>query len=424
MRYITILIAITFHLSIMGDAFYERSPIDYENGKEDNEVVRLQKKLDSGLNLDYDSQHGYLNAVLKALNIPVSSQTLVFSKTSFHRKLISTHNPRAIYFNKNTYIGWVDGARVLEVGVADKNLGAVFYTFTQSKTEKPKFVRDDSCLSCHASGRTQNEPGFFIRSVFPDKDGEPVSRAGEDRVDHTTPIDLRWGGWFVTADNFNSPHRGNGYVKKDGPYKVSPVSAKSLNDLSNFFDSEKYLTSTSDIQALMALEHQVKMHNLFTTTKFRSLHALHNEKVINEALGETGRRDLTKRILNNAATEILDYMLYENEISLKGNEFSGIEKFRQDFASMAPRDSKGRSLAELSFDRKMGKFSCSWLIYCDSFLGLPVELKEIVLQRLIKILTGEIIPDKYIHVRKSRDEIHAILLETHADYKAQFEASK
>ena len=412
---LTLVIPVSF-----GDAFYERSPVDYENGKESNEIVRLQKKLDNGLKLEHDSQYGYLKSVLAALDIPVSSQVLVFSKTSFHRKIISPYNPRAMYFNKNTYLGWIDGAKVLEIGVADKNLGAVFYTFSQSKSKKLQFKRDDSCLSCHASGRTQNEPGFFIRSVFPDKTGEPIARAGEDRVDHTTPLELRWGGYFVTAEKFKNPHRGNGYTEQDSNYDIESKEARTFDDLSSFFDPDKFLAKTSDVQALMAMEHQVKMHNLFTTTKFRSMHALHNEKVINEALGETGRRDLTKRILNNAANEILDYMLFENELSIKGVEIVGTSVFRNDFAKVSPKASSGNSLSELTFKNSMAKYPCSWLIYSDSFTGIPAELKEIVLTSLIDILVGEVIPDKFIHLRKSREDIHKILMETHPEYVAQF----
>ena len=420
MQFILVTVFMVFISLAHGDSFYERSPVDYENGEESNEIVELQKKINAGLKLKHDSKHGYLKSVLEALNIPVSSQVLVFSKTSLHRKLISTYNPRAMYFNKNTYIGWVDGAQVLEIGVADKNLGAVFYTFPQNKKEKLKFSRDDSCLSCHVSGRTQNEPGFFIRSVFPDENGEPIARAGEDRVDHTTPIEHRWGGYFVTADKFKTPHRGNGYTKQNSNYEIISKEAHSFADLKSFFDPDKFLTNTSDVQALMAMEHQVKMHNIFTTTKFRSMHALHNEKVINKALGETGRREQTKRILSNAANEILEYMLFESELSIKGVEIVGVSAFRNSFSAIAPKSSSGSSLSELSFENRISKFPCSWLIYSDSFKGLPPELKEIVLDRLIDILVGEEVPDKYIHLRRTRTDIHKILMDTHLAYAAQY----
>lgn len=415
--------SILFSMSILlapglqAEGFYERAPIDYENGKEDNEISRLQEKLNKGFELEYDEKHGYLPAVLKALDIPVSSQTLVFSKTSLHRKIISPDEPRAIYFNENTYIGWVQDADVLEIGVADKNLGAVFYVLDQSKSKKPEFERDDTCLSCHASGRTGNEPGFFIRSVVPDEEGEPISRAGEDRVNHTTPLEDRWGGWFVTAEELNISHRGNDVAEDDGVYKIESKPAKKLSDLSEFFDSSCYLTDTSDIEALLALEHQVEMHNLLVQTKFRSMHALHNEKVINEALGETGRRDLTKRILNNAADEIIDYMLFTEEVSLGKMVIKGDKKFSRDFCQNKPKSSNGKSLYDFDFSKRILVLPCSWGIYSDSFEGLPVELQELVLQKLKSLLNGSELPDKFIHLRKHKGEIHKILMETHKAYR-------
>ena len=53
--------------------------------------------------------------VLTALEVPVSSQMLVFSKTSFQYLHISPEHPRALYFNDDVYVGSVlvelDGAK-------------------------------------------------------------------------------------------------------------------------------------------------------------------------------------------------------------------------------------------------------------------------------------------------------------------------
>ncbi len=47
-------------------------------------MARLQQRLERGeVKLDDDETTGYLTAVLKELQIPVSSQGVVFSKTSF-----------------------------------------------------------------------------------------------------------------------------------------------------------------------------------------------------------------------------------------------------------------------------------------------------------------------------------------------------
>jgi len=181
--------------SLWAEGLYERSVINYEETKGDNCIIELQKKIDNGsVNLEYDRKYGYLKSLLDTLNVNQSSQTLVFSKTSFHRKLISPSNPRALYFNENTYIGWVNGAHLLEIAVVDKKLGAVFYTLEQEKLKKPSFKRNDSCLNCHASSRTGGEPGFFVRSVFPDKSGNPIASAGENRITHKDKVRDRWGG--------------------------------------------------------------------------------------------------------------------------------------------------------------------------------------------------------------------------------------
>ncbi len=48
-----------------------------------------------------------------------------------------------------------------------------FYTLEQASSKEPKLVRDrGGCLSCHASMRTQNVPGFLVRSVYADGAGQ------------------------------------------------------------------------------------------------------------------------------------------------------------------------------------------------------------------------------------------------------------
>ncbi|HYV30481.1 MAG TPA: hypothetical protein VEO53_05155, partial [Candidatus Binatia bacterium] len=68
--------------SALGDS--EERIIHYEatEGLTDP-VARLQKRLAEGTTrLKFEAQRGYLRSLLEALRIPVSSQGLVFSKTS------------------------------------------------------------------------------------------------------------------------------------------------------------------------------------------------------------------------------------------------------------------------------------------------------------------------------------------------------
>ncbi len=81
---------------------YSDAPIFYRSEDISDPVTLLQRRLDAGTaRLEFDSQsHGYLRSVLKLLDLPVSSQTLVFSKTSFQYPKISPEHPRALYFKR------------------------------------------------------------------------------------------------------------------------------------------------------------------------------------------------------------------------------------------------------------------------------------------------------------------------------------
>src|SRR4051812_8844323 len=67
-----------------------QSPFDFTHGSMaytsaplDDPISRLQERINSGeTKLNFDPQHGYLESLLDSLNIPRTSQTLVFSKTS------------------------------------------------------------------------------------------------------------------------------------------------------------------------------------------------------------------------------------------------------------------------------------------------------------------------------------------------------
>src|SRR5262245_6581451 len=85
---------------------FDREPIHYRTAEADNAVSRLQKRLDGQLRLGFDEKTGYLRSLLGQLQVPVSSQTLVFSKTSLQRNRIAPQTPRALYFNDDVYVGF------------------------------------------------------------------------------------------------------------------------------------------------------------------------------------------------------------------------------------------------------------------------------------------------------------------------------
>src|SRR5690349_1075015 len=97
------------------DSDFDHGFIAYSKTAPSDPVAQLQRRLDSGeIKLDADDRLGYLPAILRALNISTSSQGLVFSKTSFQFAQIGPNNPRALYFNDDVYVGYVQGSRLLE----------------------------------------------------------------------------------------------------------------------------------------------------------------------------------------------------------------------------------------------------------------------------------------------------------------------
>jgi len=70
-------------------------PLDHEAIQYATRPVRdpvhmLGERIAKGeVKLEFDETHGYLRGLLKALEVPIESQVLVFSKTSFQAALIS-----------------------------------------------------------------------------------------------------------------------------------------------------------------------------------------------------------------------------------------------------------------------------------------------------------------------------------------------
>src|SRR5688500_645780 len=187
---------------------FERAPINYSRRSGDNRVTRLMADLHAGVkSLKHEANVGYLRSLLTALDVPQSSQTLVFSKTSLQRQRISPATPRALYFSDDTYVGFCRDGDVLEISTVDNELGAMFYTLDQTDKAASRITRQtDNCLICHGSSTTKGVPGFVVRSVYSDGGGYPILSSGTYRTDHTSPFHQRWGGWYVTGTHGSQKH--------------------------------------------------------------------------------------------------------------------------------------------------------------------------------------------------------------------------
>ncbi len=407
----------------------EHRAIRYRSTQPSDPIARLQRRIDAGeIALSREPGHGYLSALLRNLEIPVLSQGLVFSKTSFHRDLISPKTPRALYFNDHTYVGWVPHAENLEIATLDPQLGTVFYTLDQ-RQEPPRFVRrTHECLQCHSAGRTQRVPGLVLRSVFTNEQGRPA-RFGQNIVlTDATPFADRWGGWYVSGTHGAMLHRGNQARTGTGNSKQPDLKkGANVTDLGQLFDPTSYLAPHSDIVALMLLQHQAHLHNVMTRANFDTRVALAETpgSAVNRTLeaDESDFEELSEeaRMRVGKATEALvRALLFAGEAPLR-SQVRGTTSFARDFAARGPHDRKGRSLRELDLRRRLLRYPCSYLIHSEQFDGLPRPTREYVYRRLWQVLDGK---DNEVGFRHLTDEDRAALIEILTDTRPGFAAAQ
>jgi hypothetical protein len=337
-------------------------PINYRSSELNDPVAKLEKRLERGdVKLHYDSRHGYLKSVLAALHVSVSSQALVFSKTSFQYPNINPEAPRALYYNDDVYVGQVHDGKFLEFVSFDPLQGAIFYVMDEHRDKHPRFERSEiDCIQCHVAPSTKGIPGVMLRSVFTKPDGTANGAARTYVTGQESPIAQRWGGWYVTA--------------KSG----SEGSMANQESLSEHVDAGGYLTRSSDIVALMVLAHQTQMHNWITLTTYQTRIALADPKQKPEDVRKT---------VEAPAEQMVRYLLFANEIPLQ-NPIGGTSDFARQFAARGPRDGKGRSLRDFDLEKRIFKYPCSYLIYSEAFDAIPSPAKDYIYRRLFDILSG------------------------------------
>jgi hypothetical protein len=395
-------------------ASFENEPISYYETEVNDPVAELSRKIEKGeVKLKYDSKHGYLPAVLELLDIPVSSQTLVFSKTSLQLSRINPRRPRAIYFNDDVYIGFCQHGDVIELATTDAQQGAQFYTLKQKQGKEPKFVRDrGQCLVCHANTRTQNVPGYLIRSVFVDRAGHPILGSGTFTTDHTSPFEERWGGWYVTGSHGEMRHMGNVISVEDE--KSDFEAGANLKTLEELISTKPYLTSHSDIVALMVLEHQTQMHNAIAAANFETRQAIYQSLQINELLEREPDflSESAQRRISASADRVLSYLLMCDEFPLK-SAVAGTSDFTTEFTALGKKDAAGRSLRDFDLQTRLFKYPCSYLIESPAFDALPQQVRTLTIKRLLDVLEGRDTDEKWSHLTPElRGSILEILKET------------
>jgi hypothetical protein len=312
--------------------------------------------------LAYDADDdGYLKSLLQALDIPQESQVLPFTRSSFLANLISPQQPRAIYFTDDVAVSIAQGGRVMELIANDANGGPAFYTFATARQGNPRFQQEVAlCTYCH--NRTSPAASMWIvASIAADGAGVPIRRGGDpsfDLTDHGTAFENRWGGWYVTGLTGAMRHQGNTVLP---PVERELPIGQGLNvtNLSGRFDVQQLLQPTSDVVALMTLEHQAGFIN-----RAAALNADYSEA---------------------RADELAAYMTFTGETPLPG-PVTGNSGFTARFAAPGPRDAAGRSLRDFDLKTRLFRHPLSYMIHSSAFDALLPQPKARVLQRLEEIL--------------------------------------
>ncbi|MEJ0008984.1 MAG: hypothetical protein WDM77_22120 [Steroidobacteraceae bacterium] len=352
-----------------------------------NAIARLEQRLAAGeVKLTYAAPRGYLDSLLAALNIDASSQTLVYSKTSFQTGFINAATPRALYFDTDTYVGFVQGSGNLELAVMDSELGQVFYILPNRDAAAPKPQRETlTCLACHDTYEMSGGgvPRFLLMSSYVSIHGDQLTHEDNILTTDETPIESRWGGWYVTGQTGKQVHVGNILVKSvQELVKLDSVRRGNIDSLQGLFDTTPYLSDKSDVVALLVLQHQVTVQDLITRANFEVRKALARSANKPGAIPAKTRGelhgyldDLAKAMMFGDAAPYTD--------TIRGN--SGFDAW---FQKQAIKDPQGHSLRDFDLTTRLFRYPLSYLVYTPSFAALPPYARDYVFGRFAAVLQG------------------------------------
>lgn len=396
--------------------------IRYSDPPVHNDIARLQQRLDNGsLQLQPTAEHGYLESLLAALHINPDSQTLVFSKTSLQVDAISAATPRAVYFNDDTYVAWVQQTGLLEIVTMDADRGPVFYTLSAAD-RPPRLERQTlRCLTCHDTFGEMGGgvPHFLFESTYERDGNKLLPDAVARETTNETPIAQRWGGWYVTGSDGGAFHLGNIQPPPSrSPVNVDKVRRGSLHSLDSLLDTAPYLRATSDIVALLVLEHQVTVHNEIIHANFKSRMMLNKEQPDSEAASVHWSQltPTAQARLHLMLRPLVDALLLARAAPLPA-KVAGSNGYAAWFQTQGVKDPSGRSLRQLDLGTRVFRYPLSFLIYSEGFDALPLCAREHVYAQLAQILRSPNPPAPYGN-RSAQDRQAAfdILVATKPDF--------
>ena len=371
--------------------------------------ARIKAEIETGKRqLDVGSEKGLLLSLLRELDVPVSSQMLVMSATSLQKGLINPRNPRALYFNDDTYVGFVPRGRI-EIASIDPELGGIFYISQRGRNDRlPRIERADNCMTCHAPHYLDEIPGLVIESVVPGMTGGGEKAFRRETSGHAVPLDQRFGGWHVTGAGAFVRHWGNLMME------FTPEGRRERNvQIGELFEPERYPLATSDILPQLLHEHQVGFVNRTVRATYRARGSLRELEAAKGTPRESEVAAKWNAERETLARDLVKYLLFADEAPLPSGGVQGDPQFKADFLARRKTAADGTSLRDFELQTRLFTRRCSYMIYSPSFLGMPAALKEAVFRQLGAALDeGHPMPEFAYLPDAEKRSIRTILKET------------
>ena len=365
---------------------FHQAPHNYWQRTPRDPFSTFAARLKAGqVKLDHSNEKAFVQSLLRALDIPSASQLLVFSTTSLQLSRISVRNPRALYFNDETYVGYVPGGQI-EVISMDPHMGGVFHIFDIPRTAAlPNIQRSTRCMNCHAGQELGRVPGLLLKSVVSGPNGGSLDSFRRDTTGHGIPFKERFGGWHVTGTHAIKDHWGNLHGELiAGDLKKIPAPP------GRYFNWAKSPVPTSDILPHLIHEHQVGFVNRLVKAVYDTRHYLH--------LGGGKLNPAHATEISKLADALVRYILFTDEAPLPPDGIGGDLAFKTAFARRARKTPSGQSLRDFDLRTRLFKHRCSYLIHTPFFQNIPSVLKTAIVQRLHRALDSNRADPLSIHL--------------------------
>jgi hypothetical protein len=201
---------------------------------------------------------------------------------------------------------------------------------------------------------------------------------GSDDVTQRTPHPDRWGGWYVTSDLLANPYAQRAHMGNITFTKSGTTSNQVFVDwLNSSPETRGYLSSSSDIVALLVFDHQMHAINLLTRLNWES-----------RAAASTGHPSASDAAIKGLVNELAEYLLFAGE-QPPSVPLTPRPGFAERLEARVPKDRLGRSFGQLDLVDRLVRYPCSYMVYSDAFNALPPALKDAVYGRMLDILSTE-----------------------------------